>query len=131
MSDAGSIGQANMAVVTEFVEAWSRLDADELAGYFTEDVRYHNMPLAPIDGRDRVRDAIASFTGGWTSTTWELVNIAAAGDVVFTERLDRITTEEGGVDLPVAGVFELDGGKIRVWRDYFDLATFTSGLSPG
>ena len=29
------------------------------------------------------------------------------------------------VDLPCCGVFEMEDGKIRVWRDYFDMATFT------
>ena len=30
----------------------------------------------------------------------------------------------------MAGMFELDeAGKIKVWRDYFDLATFTREIS--
>ena len=29
------------------------------------------------------------------------------------------------VELPVAGVFELEGGRIKAWRDYFDLATWS------
>jgi limonene-1,2-epoxide hydrolase len=33
------------------------------------------------------------------------------------------------VDLPAAGVFEMEGGKIKVWRDYFDLATYTEALT--
>jgi limonene-1,2-epoxide hydrolase len=28
------------------------------------------------------------------------------------------------VDLPCLGVFEMTGGKIKEWRDYFDLSTF-------
>jgi limonene-1,2-epoxide hydrolase len=31
--------------------------------------------------------------------------------------------------IPVAGMFEVnDAGKIKVWRDYFDLASFTKQL---
>ncbi|MBK9612327.1 limonene-1,2-epoxide hydrolase family protein [Candidatus Amarobacter glycogenicus] len=58
-----------------------------------------------------------------------MLNVAAAGNVVFAERIDR--TDAGGkhVDLPCVGVFEMDGGKIRVWRDYFDLATYTRAMS--
>jgi limonene-1,2-epoxide hydrolase len=120
----------NIRIVTEFVEAWSRLDADELAGYFTDDGCYHNMPIGPVSGREAVRDLIANFSASWTATTWDLINIAAAGDVVFTERLDRTKAGERGVDLPCAGVFEMEDGRIKVWRDYFDLATFTKGMSP-
>jgi limonene-1,2-epoxide hydrolase len=121
----------NIRVVTDFVAAWSRLDPEELAGFFTDDICYHNMPMAPVTGIDQVTAMIGAFIGDWSATTWDLLNVAASGDVVFTERLDRITAGDRGVDLPVAGVFELEGGKIRVWRDYFDLATFTGGMSGG
>lgn len=38
----------------------------------------------------------------------------------------RTLTEFGGkaVKLPVTGVFELDGGRIKAWRDYFDMQMF-------
>jgi limonene-1,2-epoxide hydrolase len=32
------------------------------------------------------------------------------------------------VDLPCLGIFELEDGKIRVWRDYFDLGTYMKAL---
>ena len=125
----GSTEEQNVAVIRSFIEAWSRLDPDELAGYFAEDGCYHNIPVGPVTGRTEVRDMIAGFTAGWTETTWELLNVAASGDVVFTERIDRTTAGERAVDLPCAGVFTLEDGKIKVWRDYFDLATFTNGMA--
>jgi limonene-1,2-epoxide hydrolase len=41
-------------------------------------------------------------------------------------------TDAGGkhIDLPLVGVFEIQDGKIRAWRDYFDLATYTRAMSP-
>jgi hypothetical protein len=33
------------------------------------------------------------------------------------------------VDLPCTGVFEMENGKIKVWRDYFDLTTYIKGMS--
>lgn len=119
----------NVAVVTEFIEAWSRLDADELAAYFTEDGCYHNMPIGPVSGRDKVRDMIAGFTADWTETQWELLTIVGEGAVVIAERLDRTKAGDKSVDLPCTGVFEMEGGKIKVWRDYFDLATFTDAMT--
>jgi len=56
------------------------------------------------------------------------LNIAAVGDVVIAERLDRTRTSTGDVDLPCVGVFEMVDGKISIWRDYFDMATFTSAM---
>jgi limonene-1,2-epoxide hydrolase len=119
----------NVAIVTEFIEAWSRLDADELASYFSEDGCYHNMPIGPVAGRDNVRDLIAAFTADWTATQWELLNIVGSGDVVIAERVDRTQAGDKSVDLPCTGVFEMENGKIKVWRDYFDLGTFTTGMS--
>jgi len=120
----------NVKTVRDFIGAWSRLDADELAGYFTDDGVYYNMPTQPVSGRDNVRNFISGFTGGWASTQWDVVNVVAGGDVVIAERVDRTKTKNGkSVDLPCCGVFEMRNGKIKVWRDYFDLASFMKAVS--
>ncbi len=119
----------NERIIREFIEAWSRLDPAELAGYFTEDGVYHNMPVGPIAGRANVENFIRGFSASWTETTWDLINIAACANVVIAERLDRTRAGDKSVDLPCVGVFELEAGKIKVWRDYFDLATYQKGLA--
>ena len=53
----------------------------------------------------------------------------ADGDVVLTERVDHFVSPERTVSLPVMGTFELEGGLIKAWRDYFDLNQFMSQLS--
>lgn len=121
--------QTNERIVRDFIEAWSRLDGQELAGFFAEDGVYHNMPIAPVRGRANVEAFIRAFIGTWTETTWDLVHIACVGDVVIAERVDRTRAGGKSVDLPCVGVFELEAGKIKVWRDYFDLATYQRGLS--
>lgn len=121
---------ANEAVIRDFIEAWSRLDPEELAGFFAEDGVYHNMPTGPVKGREQVKAFIAGFVRGWTATDWDLLNIVARGDVVIAERLDRTKVGETPIDLPCCGVFEMEGGKIKVWRDYFDLSTYIKALQP-
>ena len=81
-----------------------------------------------MSGRDNVEKFIAGFIASWKTTQWDLLNIAASGDVVIAERVDRTTTGNGDVDLPCVGVFEMENGRIKVWRDYFDMATFTSAM---
>lgn len=121
---------ANEQVVREFLAAWSRLDVEELVGYFTPDGTYYNMPLTPVSGHDALRQFIAGFAGGWASTDWEVLHLVSNGDVVIAERVDRTVTKDGKpVDLPCCGVFELEGGKIRVWRDYFDMGTYMKALT--
>ena len=112
------------AVVREFCAAWARRDIDELLSYFTDDAVYHNMPMAPVSGKDGIREILNLFVPPADTIEFELLHVAARGHVVFTERVDRFTMGGKKVDLPVAGVFEVRGGRIAAWRDYFDLATW-------
>ena len=115
----------NKKIITEFIGAWSRLDPAELAGYFTDDGIYYNIPITPVAGKKEIEEFIKSFTVTWKETNWELLHIAAMDDLVFTERMDRTKTTSGkDLELPCMGVFEMENGKIKVWRDYFDLGTY-------
>jgi len=118
----------NEKIIREFIAAWSRLDAAELAGFFAEDGVYHNMPAAPVAGRDNIEQMIGGFIAAWTETEWDVLNLVADGNLVIAERLDRTKAGEKGVDLPCTGVFELEEGKIKIWRDYFDMATYARGM---
>lgn len=119
---------SNEQIVRDFIRAWSRLDATELSEYFADDGIYHNMPLAPVAGRAQLRGFIAAFVKDWTATEWDVLNIVAAGDIVIAERLDRTRAGAKEVVLPCCGVFQLENGKIKVWRDYFDMATYTRAM---
>jgi len=118
----------NERIVRDFIAAWSRLDPAELASYFADDGCYFNIPTQPVRGRENVENFIRGFTASWTSTVWEIRNIAAVGDVVYAERLDKTKTAQGDVDLPCCGVFQMQQGKIKEWRDYFDLNTFMQAM---
>ncbi len=115
----------NVDIVKDFVAAWSRLDVDELLSYFAEDGTYYNMPFAPVTGHEGLRDFISAFLKDWTETNWDLLHIFGDGDVVVAERLDRTKVGDIAVDLPCCGIFEMQDGKIKMWRDYFDMATYT------
>ncbi len=122
--------QSPKQLIRDFCAAWSRLDVDELMTYFTEDAVYHNMPGPPLHGVTAVRAGIEGFLSGWDETVWEVINIAAAGDLVLAERVDRTRAGDRNVDLPVTGVFEIRDGLIAAWRDYFDLATYQRAMTP-
>ena len=119
---------SNEQTVRDFIAAWSRLDVDELVGYFTEDGIYHNMPIAPVQGREALKAFIGNFLNGWTETTWDVLTLVSSGDTVIAERLDRTVVHGKKVDLPCCGVFEMRGGKIAAWRDYFDMGTYMKAL---
>ncbi len=114
-----------VAVVRAFCEAWSRRDPEEIANWFTDDGVYHNMPMEPAKGRDNILNLLRFILAPARKVEFEIKGIAADGNTVFTERVDRFEMDGKRVELPVAGVFEIENGKIRAWRDYFDLATWT------
>ena len=119
----------NSEINRSFCAAWTNLDPQQVLAYFTDDAVYHNMPGPPLVGIAAVRAGIERFLKGWQATTWDVLNIAASGEIVFTERVDRIDSGGKHLDLPVVGVFELRDGKIAAWRDYFDMATYTRAMS--
>jgi len=120
----------NERVVREFCAAWVRKDIDELLSFFTPDAVYHNMPLVPLTGIDAIRETLAMFVTPAERIEFELLAIATAGDLVFTERVDHFEMMGKRVSLPVAGVFQVRDGKIAAWRDYFDMQTWMAGLGP-
>ncbi|HXZ85581.1 MAG TPA: limonene-1,2-epoxide hydrolase family protein [Myxococcota bacterium] len=116
-------------IVRDFLAAWPRRKIEELVDFFADDAVYHNVPVAPIRGKKAIREVFEGFLGAF-SVELVVVNAAANGNVVFTERIDRFDMNGKRFDLPVNGVFELRDGKIVAFRDYFDLASFEkpSGL---
>ncbi|HUY22423.1 MAG TPA: limonene-1,2-epoxide hydrolase family protein [Acidimicrobiales bacterium] len=120
---------APIDVVTSFCAAWSTLDIDQIMGYFHDDAEYHNIPVDPLVGTEDIRAMIVGFTAGWDRVEFDVRHIVADGDVVLTERVDRFVSPERTVSLPVMGTFEVEGGRIKAWRDYFDLNQFMSQLS--
>ena len=117
----------NIDIVRAFIDAWNRMDWDAVEGLMAEDIFFHNIPMEPIRGR-AAAGAFARRIGA-AAVHWELLAIAADGNKVLTERVDNFDLANGKKLLvPFMGAFEIENGKIRTWRDYFDLAIFTSQM---
>jgi limonene-1,2-epoxide hydrolase len=123
--------ESPLETVARFCEAWSRLDLDEIVGFLSDDAVYHNIPLDPVTGRDAIRATLAGFTAGVDRVEFEVLHAAASGNVVLNERVDRFFTPDRTIELPVMGTFEVAGGAITAWRDYFDVNQFMTQLTPG
>ena len=110
----------NAKLIRDFCAAWSRMDADELAGYFTEDAIYHNIPMTPYIGRETIHKALMDMAGRMKDVRFEIKGQVAHDDLVMHERLDFMTVDGQSKALPVMAVFQIEGGKIKAWREYFD-----------
>ena len=85
--------ESPIEVVRRFCAGWSdNIGTAELAAFFSDDAVYHNIPLAPVTGREAIANTIDSFIRpgppGIESIDFRVVNIAASGPVVMTERVD-------------------------------------------
>jgi limonene-1,2-epoxide hydrolase len=113
-------------VVRDFCQAFSRCNVEELLGFFSDDAVYHNIPIAPVKGKAAIEATLRQFIDPKGEAQFEIKHLACSGPTVLTERVDRFLLNGKRVELPVMGAFEVGpDGKIRAWRDYFDLAQFT------
>ena len=122
----------NTDLVDRFVAAWKKLDVDEIMGFFSDDAVYTNIPIdPPSEGKEAIRKTIEGFVGMATAIDFVVHRTAEnpAAGVVMNERTDRFRLGDRWIEARVMGVFELRGGKIAAWRDYFDLAEFQSQMS--
>ena len=114
---------AQIETVRAFMAAMERLDYPAALDHVSEDVEYTNMPLGPgstLRGHAGIRAVLEPFFAPTLSNEWIIKSMAASGNTVFMERLDRHQLPNGWAELPVAGVFEVVDGKITSWREYFD-----------
>jgi limonene-1,2-epoxide hydrolase len=87
---------------------------------------YENIPLGKVVGPAGVRGVLKPFFAPTLANEFIILRELTDGKRVFLERLDRHQLATGWVELPVAGIFEVEDGKITVWHDYFDAATIFS-----
>ena len=120
--------QKNIALISQFIQACVRADPDEFASYFTEDAIWWNSPWPPVKGRDAIRETLRRGSQKMAALPWEIRHIVADGNIVLTERVDHFLVNNNKVSVPCMGVFELQGGKIAAWRDYWDLTQFEAQL---
>ena len=116
-------------IVTAFIEAIERKDVAAAAAMVSPSISYENMPMDPIVGREAMAATLEMFLGNANEVDWVIVRQHEVGNVVFNERIDRFQIGSGWLELPLAGVFEVDGaGLITLWRDYFDMGSYQRQL---
>jgi limonene-1,2-epoxide hydrolase len=112
-------------VVRDLCDGFAKHDAEALRQFFTDDVVYHNIPMDPAVGIDATIAFIDGFFAMCEKMVIETTHLAVRDNVVLTERVDTFTVGTVVASLPVMGTFEIRGGKISAWRDYFDMAQIT------
>ena len=121
----------SIAVVEDMIAAWNARDGDRIADLFTEDGVLHSMMIDPIVGRENIRPRIKFLVDNATYMEIKPRNIAVVGNTVFLERTDNFTFKGHTGSVPVVGVLEIEGGKVKVWREYYDRAELLEAMGVG
>ncbi|UFH57745.1 nuclear transport factor 2 family protein (plasmid) [Spirosoma sp. KNUC1025] len=98
---------------------------EDALAMLSPDVIYHNFPVPDLIGQEAVRKHQYDAGIGTTlQANWEIVHLAAVGNVVLNERIDNFMHANGTIlTVPVMGTLTIEEGAITVWRDYFDSAS--------
>ena len=116
--------------VDEFIRRITSNDVDAAIELVTDVVEYDNVPMGKNIGPEAMKAFLAGMGSGVEEIEFVIHHQVAQGNVVMNARSDRFRIGGQWLDLPVAGVFEVDDeGRIKLWRDYFDVATFTDQLT--
>ncbi len=116
-------------VVDEFIRRVVAKDIDGACELVADDVEYDNVPMGKVYGHAGIHEILDPMAA-LDESDWVVHRQVAVGSTVLNERTDRFRMGDSWMELPVAGVWEVDdGGKITLWRDYFDLETMNNQLA--
>ena len=120
----------NARTVETFLTALQNQDIDAAGAVLDDNIVYQNVGFPTIRGRARAIKLFRSMEGraGFEVKTHR---IAVNGSTVLTERTDALVFGRLRLQFWVCGVFEVTGGRITLWRDYFDMFDFTKALARG
>ncbi|MEW2505260.1 limonene-1,2-epoxide hydrolase family protein [Amycolatopsis sp. CA-161197] len=119
------------AVVTAFLQALEDMDVERALSHVAVDITYQNVPLPPARGLTAVEKQLRTLTRFGTGFEARTHHIAADGNIVLTERTDVLRRGSFAAEFWVCGTFEVENGRIVLWRDYFDWTTFLAASAKG
>ena len=113
--------KANEELVTQFCLDWAKRDADLLVKYLASDIEYQMYEGRPdIVGHEQFKAELGEWLKGLKEVKWEINRSHAIGELVINERVDHFISDDPAKTfrLPIAGVFLVRDGKIKMWKDY-------------
>jgi limonene-1,2-epoxide hydrolase len=130
-TDQLGVDSSPVRVVERFMQFLRCGDLDEAVALLAVDVRYENVGLPTVNGRERVRRLFGKGYDDGAGFDVVIHTICADGASVLTERTDILKFRQLHVQLWVCGRFDVRDGQIVLWRDYFDFLDFNKGLLRG
>lgn len=116
-----------MSIVRDFESAFNRADVDALVRCFTSTGSYVDTFFGPHAGGENLREMFARMFHEGTGYRWTMDTVVetpsrAAAEWTFSYVVSGAVPRSAGRAVRFEGmsVFELEGGRIAAYREYFD-----------
>ncbi|WP_296596330.1 SgcJ/EcaC family oxidoreductase [Phenylobacterium sp.] len=122
-AQAADTDASRIAVVKEMIAAWKAADWKKVGDLFAEDGVLHSMMIEPVKGREAIYQRIAALgKGAPGGVVLDVSHMGVIDGLVFIERVDRFTYNGKPGAVPVVGILDVQDGKVKAWREYYDRA---------
>lgn len=130
-SDVSNIQAQSEDIVERFLNALMQQDHVTISELLHPDIVYTNVSLPTFKGGKRVAGLIKLALSSTRKLKVKNHQLVAKENIVLTERTDILEIGPLHVGFWVCGTFEVEDGKIILWRDYFDWLNVSKGLIRG
>lgn len=119
-----------VAIVTAFFAALEDRALKQALAMADDRIVWRNTSLPTVRGK-LVTWLLRGMDRDWIGFRADFHHVAAAEDVVLTERTDYLRMGPLEIDFWVCGTFELRNGKIVLWHDHFSWGSVLRGTVRG
>ena len=120
------MSRSDEETMRRFLALWATRGARAMADFFAEDGVYDNVPdKKPMIGRQAIGQWLEMCFHHLTRIDVEILIIASNGEWILSERVDTHVIGDRHMPLPVMNASRIIGGKIKIFRDYYDRQTVT------
>ncbi len=120
-SVAADTDAQKLATVQKMIEAWNTRNWQQVYELFAADGVLESMMLpTPTVGREAISKRIGALAKDISRIELRIRHMGVADGVVFIERVDDFVYRGKHGAVPVVGVVEVEQGRVKAWREYYD-----------
>jgi limonene-1,2-epoxide hydrolase len=118
-----------LATVRQMIEAWNTRNWQQVYDLFAADGVLESMMLSePTVGREAIKKRLGVLAQDISKIELQIRHIGVANGVVFIERVDDFVYRGHHGRVPVVGVLEVEQGRVKAWREYYDRAQLLEAM---
>lgn len=117
-----------LATVRQMIDAWNQRNWQQVYDLFAQDGVLQSMMLPPTVGREAIQQRIGALAKGIEGIELRVRHIGVVDGVVFVERVDDFVYRGKHGAVPVVGVVEVEQGRVKAWREYYDRAQLVEAM---